>query len=52
VIFYLVSAFILKERFVDEDDRLVLVTSDRELKAAGEISGMIVVNPEEVESVL
>lgn len=49
---HLASALILQERFVDEDDRLVLVTSDRELKAAGEISGMVVMNPEEVESVL
>jgi len=49
---HLASALILQERFVDEDDRLVLVTSDRELIAAGEVSGMIVMNPEEGESIL
>ena len=49
---HLASALILQERFVDEDDRLILVTSDRELKEAGEISGLIVMNPEEGESVL
>jgi len=49
---HLASALILQERFVDEDDRLVLVTSDRELKEAGETAGLIVMNPEEVESVL
>ena len=49
---YLASALILQERFVDEDDRLVLVTSDRELKEAGETAGLIVMNPEEGESVL
>jgi uncharacterized protein len=48
---HLASALILQERFVDEDDRLVLVTSDLELKEAGEISGLIVMNPEERESV-
>ena len=46
---HLASALILQERFVDEDDRLVLVTSDRELKEAGKISGLIVMNPEEGE---
>jgi predicted nucleic acid-binding protein len=49
---HLASALILQERFVDEDDRLVLVTSDRELKEAGETAGLIVLNPEEGESVL
>ena len=49
---HLASALILQERFVDEDDRLVLVTSDRELKEAGETAGLIVMNPEEGESVL
>jgi len=49
---HLASALILQERFVDEDDRLVLVTSDRELREAGEISGLIVMNPGEGESML
>jgi hypothetical protein len=47
---WMASALILQERFVDEDDRLVLITSDLELKEAGEGSGLLVMNPEERES--
>ncbi len=46
---HLASALMLQSRFADEDDRLVFVTSDRELRGAAQISGLDTVDPEEEE---
>lgn len=45
---HLASALLLQSRFVDED-RLVFVASDRELKKAARVSGLDVVDPQEQE---
>jgi len=45
----LASALLMQRRFADEDDRLVLVTSDHELKTAAESSGLTVIDPEAQE---
>lgn len=39
----------LQSRFADEDDRLVFVISDRELREAAQFSGLDTVDPEEEE---
>jgi len=46
---HLASALMLQSRFADDDDRLVFVTSDRELREAAQISGLDTVDPEEEE---
>jgi len=46
---HLASALLLQRRFAAEDDRLIFVTSDRELKEAAQVSGLIVVDPNEKE---
>jgi predicted nucleic acid-binding protein len=46
---HLASALLLQSRFAEEDDRLVLVASDRELKEAAQASGLDVTDPEEQE---
>lgn len=44
---HLASALVLQGRFVEEDDRLVFVASDRELKEAAKISDLAVIDPAE-----
>lgn len=46
---HLASALLLQRRFVDEDERLILVTSDHELKKAAQSSGLVVIDPAEQE---
>jgi len=46
---HLASALLLQSRFVEPDDRLVFVVSDRELKGAAQSSGLEAVDPEERE---
>lgn len=47
---HLASALLLQSRFVEEEDRLVFVASDRELKDAARSAGFAVIDPEEEES--
>jgi hypothetical protein len=44
---HLVSALVLRRRFADAEERLVFVTSDRELKEAAQSSGLALIDPEE-----
>jgi uncharacterized protein len=46
---HLASALLLQSRFVEQEDRLVFVASDRELKGAAQVSGLEVIDPEEQE---
>lgn len=46
---HLASALLLQSRFVEEDDQLIFVTSDRELKEAARSSALEVVDPDEEE---
>ena len=46
---HIASALVLRRRFVDTEDRLVFVASDRELKEAAQSSGLAVIDPEEQE---
>ncbi len=46
---HLASAFLLKERFVHQNDQLILVTSDLELIAAAQDSKMVVLDPSKQE---
>jgi predicted nucleic acid-binding protein len=46
---HLASAVVLQKRFTDDVDRLILITSDHELKEATPSSGLTVVDPEEEE---
>jgi len=46
---HLASALLLQRRFVEEDDQLILVTSDHELKEAAHLSGLVIIDPEEQE---
>jgi hypothetical protein len=41
------SALLLQSRFAQEDDALVLVTADLELKQAAHSSGLVVIDPNE-----
>jgi len=43
---HLASALLLQRRLATEDDRLIFVASDRELREAAQASGMIVVDPD------
>jgi predicted nucleic acid-binding protein len=43
---HLASALVLQSRLTDEDDRLTLITSDRELLEAARHSGLTVVDPQ------
>jgi predicted nucleic acid-binding protein len=47
---HLASALLLQSRFVEEEDRLVFVASDRELKDAARSTGFEALDPEEQES--
>jgi predicted nucleic acid-binding protein len=44
---HLASALLLQGRFVEEDDQLIFVTSDHELKEAAQTSGLVVIDPDE-----
>jgi predicted nucleic acid-binding protein len=46
---HLASGSLLQRRFAEEDDRLILVTSDHELKEAAQSSGLAVMDPDEQE---
>lgn len=46
---HLASAILLRSRFAEEDDRLIFVTSDHELKEKAQSSGLDVIDPEEQE---
>lgn len=46
---HLASALLLQKRFTEEDDQLILVTSDHELKEAARVSGLVVIDPDEQE---
>ena len=48
---HLASALLLQRRFAEADDRLILVTSDRELKEAAQSSGLPVIDPEQAGAV-
>ena len=47
---HLASALLLQNRFVEEEDRLIFVASDSELKDAAQSAGFEVLDPEEQES--
>ena len=44
---HLASALVLQSRFVEAEDQLVFVVSDRQLKEAVRSAGLSVVDPEE-----
>lgn len=44
---HLASALLLQRHSADEDNRLIFVTSDHELKEAAQASGLIVIDPSE-----
>jgi predicted nucleic acid-binding protein len=44
---HLASALVLRSRFVEAEDQLVFVVSDRQLKEAAQSAGLIVTDPEE-----
>jgi predicted nucleic acid-binding protein len=46
---HLASALLLRSRLVGEDDQLMLVASDRELKDAAQSSNLAIIDPEEQE---
>lgn len=46
---HLASALLLQRRFVEDDDRLILVTSDHELKDAAQSTGLVTIDPDERE---
>ena len=47
---HLASALLLQSRFVEAEDRLVFVVSDRQLKEAARAAGLSVADPEEEDS--
>ena len=47
---HLASALVPRSRFVEEEDRLVFVASDRQLKEAARSAGFTVTDPEEEDS--
>ena len=49
---HLASALLLQDRFAEEDDQLIFVTSDHELKNAAQGSGITVIDPDEQEKQL
>ena len=49
---HLASALLLQDRFAEEDDQLILVTSDHELRDAAQGSGITVIDPDEEEKQL
>lgn|GEM_PF-122210 len=46
---HLASAVQLQRRLVEEDDQLILVTSDQELASAARLRGLIVIDPQATE---
>jgi uncharacterized protein len=46
---HLASALLLRSRLVGEDDQLMLVASDRELKNAAQLSHLAIIDPAEQE---
>jgi len=46
---HLASALLLQRHFEEEEDRLIFITSDQELKEAARSSGLEVIDPEEQE---
>ena len=46
---HLSSALLLQRRFADENDQMIVVTSDHELKEAAQSSGLVVIDPDEQE---
>lgn len=46
---HLASALLLQRRFAEEDDQLIFVTSDQELKEAAQSSGLTAIDPDEQE---
>jgi predicted nucleic acid-binding protein len=46
---HLASALLLQRRFIEEDDRLIFIVSDRELKEGAQLSGLAVSDPVEQE---
>jgi len=46
---HLGSALLFRQRFAEPDDEVILVASDRELKAAAQTSGLSVLDPAEEE---
>jgi len=49
---HLASALLLQDRFAEENDQLIFVTSDHELKDAAQGSGITVIDPDEQEKQL
>jgi len=47
---HLASVLILQQRFADVHDQMIFVASDRELKAAAQTSGLVVIDPAEQEA--
>lgn len=47
---HLSSALLLQKRLTEENDQMILVTSDHELKEAAQSSGLAVIDPDEQES--
>lgn len=47
---HLASVLILQQRFAEANDQVILVASDRELKAAAQASGLAVIDPIEKET--
>ena len=43
------SALLLQKRLPEEDDQMILVTSDHELKEAAQSSGLVAIDPDEEE---
>lgn len=46
---HLAAAMVLKRRLSEEDDQLILVTSDRELKESAQASDLATIDPDEAE---
>lgn len=46
---HLASALLLQSRFTQEDDQLILITADHELRQAAQLSGLAAIDPNEQE---
>jgi predicted nucleic acid-binding protein len=44
---HLASALLLQSRFAQDDDQLIFITADHELKQAAQASGLVVIDPNE-----
>jgi predicted nucleic acid-binding protein len=47
---HLAAGLLLQQRFAQDDDQVIFVTSDRELKTAAQASGLAVIDPAERET--